>query len=147
MPGGLCPVMLKTLLPQLVMIIEDDPDFRQLCGVALESSGIDHLDFASTDDALKVIDNEEGIDLILLDMKLPGMESGEFVRLLRERGLGVPVVVVSGVGDVSEMVRVLDLGADDYLVKPISFRELMLRIRSVMRRVEGVKEGSVHPSF
>ena len=125
--------------PVRVMVVDDDPAFRRLCGVALETEGIEHVAVGSSVEALKALDGEQAgvFDLILLDMELPGMKGWELLKVLRDRGRQVPVVLVSVLDGVEEKVRALDLGADDYIVKPCSFEELLLRLHAVLRRIRG----------
>jgi two-component system OmpR family response regulator len=76
-------------------------------------------------------------DLLILDLGLPKMNGFEALRRLRERGSRVPVLVLTAVDGVRERVRALDLGADDYLVKPYAFEELEARVRALIRRSHG----------
>ncbi|MBI3693346.1 MAG: response regulator transcription factor [Acidobacteria bacterium] len=93
-------------------------------------------------------DGEEGCylaestdyDLIILDIMLPKMDGFQLLRRLRARKPGLPVLVLTARGTVEDRVRGLDLGADDYLVKPFALAELTARVRALMRR--GVREGS-----
>src|SRR5262249_30280029 len=73
-------------------------------------------------------------DAVLLDQELPGMKGSELLALLRQRGILTPVLVISVREGVAEKVRALDLGADDYVVKPFQFDELVARLRAVLRR-------------
>ena len=125
--------------PVRVMVVDDDPAFRRLCGVALETEGIEHVAVGSSFEALKALDDDQAgfFDLILLDMVLPGMTGWELLKVLRDGGRQVPVVLVSVLDGVEEKVRALDLGADDYIVKPCSFDELLLRLHAVLRRIRG----------
>jgi two-component system copper resistance phosphate regulon response regulator CusR len=132
-------MMSASILPTRVMLVDDDPAFRRLCGMALESEGIEHIAVATSQEALAALDGSDGnsFDLILLDMELPGMKGWELLKLLRDRGRQVPVVLVSVLDNVQEKVRALDLGADDYIVKPCVFDELLLRLQAVLRRIRG----------
>lgn len=73
-------------------------------------------------------------DLIVLDLMLPGMDGWEVLRWLRGAGLQTPVLILTARDDVSERVRGLEIGADDYLVKPFAFSELLARVRTILRR-------------
>lgn len=76
----------------------------------------------------------EAPDLILLDVMMPGVSGWEVCRQLRQRGLDVPIIMLTARGDEADRVRGLELGADDYLPKPFGLRELLARIRAVLRR-------------
>ena len=146
--GVLKSVSLPDSPPVRVMVVDDDPAFRRLCGVALETEGIEHVAVGSSVEALKALDGEQAgsFDLILLDMELPGMKGWELLKVLRDRGRQVPVVLVSVLDGVEEKVRALDLGADDYIVKPCSFDELLLRLHAVLRRIRsraGIQVGNL----
>ena len=119
-----------------ILLIDDDPDFRDFAKVALEESGIE---FESADDAeagLSRLGEGTGgeFDLILLDVEMPGRSGWDLVTDLRERGNEIPVIFVTGRESVDEKVKGLKLGADDYVVKPIEFEELIARIEAVVRR-------------
>ena len=81
-----------------------------------------------------------GDDLVLLDLGLPDLDGKDVCRRLRERS-GVPIIVVTARGDEVDRVVLLELGADDYVVKPFGFRELVARIRAVLRRTSGLQDG------
>ena len=120
-----------------LLLVDDDPAFRRLSAMALEEAGIEHVAVGSAKDALQALEEarDAPFDLILLDMELPGMKGWELLKLLRDKGRDIPVVLVTVLEDVSDKVRALDLGADDYVVKPFSPRELMARVRALFRRV------------
>lgn len=107
--------------------------------MALQEAGVEHESVGSAADALKLLENGEGarFDLVLLDQELPGMRGEELLQLLRRQGQEIPVVLVTVHDAVSAKVRALQLGADDYLVKPFQFQELVARLRAVLRRCRG----------
>jgi DNA-binding response OmpR family regulator len=122
--------------PTKVLVVDDDPAYRRLCSLMLGEAGIPHVAVGSSSEALRALETEQGapFDLILLDMELPGMKGWELLKFLRERGRDIPVVLVSVLEDVQDKVRALDLGADDYMVKPLAFDEFISRLQAVMRR-------------
>src|SRR5262245_40852556 len=133
-PNGLSEPLVRTLL------VDDDPAFRRLASMALEEAGVEHESVGSAVDALRLLESGgEGsrFDLMLLDQELPGMRGEELLQLLRRNGKDIPVVLVTVHDAVSEKVRALQLGADDYLVKPFQFQELVARLRAVLRRCRG----------
>ena len=104
--------------------------------MALQEAGIEHEAVATAHEAMRVLarGNHKTFDLVLLDQELPGMKGSEFLAWLRRSGILTPVVLVSVREGVSEKIRALDLGADDYVVKPFEFEELVARLRAVLRR-------------
>jgi DNA-binding response OmpR family regulator len=126
-----------------VLLVDDDPAFRRLCSMALEEAGIEQVAVGSSKEALSTLERAQPpFDLLLLDMELPGMKGWELLKLLRDKGRDIPVVLVTVLESVAEKVRALDLGADDYVVKPFAFDELLSRLQAVLRRARN--RGSVH---
>lgn len=80
------------------------------------------------------LQDDEAIDLAILDVMLPGMDGFEILRRLREQGHSLPVLLLTARDSVADRVHGLELGADDYLVKPFSFAELLARVRTILRR-------------
>lgn len=120
-----------------VLLVDDDPAFRRLCGLALQRDRIECVAVDCAADALRALDvgSDPRFDVILLDMEMPGMKGWELVKLLRDRGLEIPVVLVSVREGLEDKVMGLDLGADDYVVKPCAFDELVTRLHAVLRRI------------
>ena len=120
---------------ELIVVIEDDPEISQLIELYLRRDGFDVLAVDTGERGLEVIDNR-GPCLVVLDIGLAGAMDGlQVCRRLRETS-AIPVVVVTARDDEVDRVVGLELGADDYVVKPFSPRELVARIRAVLRRVE-----------
>ncbi|MCX4903023.1 response regulator transcription factor [Streptomyces sp. NBC_00878] len=113
-------------------LIEDDPDFALMCRTYLEREGFT-VTWAMDARAGKAVMYDGGIDLVVLDLGLPDGSGLELLRALRSTSR-LPVIVVSGRGDETDRVAGLEIGADDYLVKPFSQRELVARIGAVLRR-------------
>jgi DNA-binding response OmpR family regulator len=112
-----------------LLVIEDDPGIAEPLSAGLRREGFD-IELAGTGAAAL----EAGeCDLVLLDLGLPDMDGRDVCRLLRQRSK-VPIIVVTARGDEIDRVILLELGADDYVVKPFGFRELVARIRAVLRR-------------
>ena len=118
---------------QTILVIDDDESLRDTIGVLLEQEGFK---------AILVGDGKTGFEhalklkpeLILVDLRLPGMNGTEVCKQIRASGLRTPMIVLSAIGDEVDKVLLLELGADDYLVKPFGTRELLARIRAVLRR-------------
>ena len=112
-----------------LLVVEDDPAIAGPLCTGLRREHFE-VELARTGaDALAVGE----ADLVLLDLGLPDMDGGDVCRKLRERS-EVPIIVVTARGDELDRVILLELGADDYVVKPFGFRELVARIRAVLRR-------------
>ena len=122
-------------MAQRVLIVEDEPDIRALLVFHLEREGYHVTQCRNGAEALRVARSGPP-DLILLDLMLPEMDGLEVCRRLRQDPAtqAVPVVMLTARGDEVDRVLGLELGADDYVVKPFSPRELVARIRAVLRR-------------
>lgn len=117
-----------------ILVVEDEPHMLDLIRVTLESSGMIVSGAMSGEEALEKI-REEMPDLVVLDLNLPGISGLEVLSELRQTST-VPVVMVTVQNDDQDRVMGLELGADDYLGKPFNHRELVSRIRAVLRRTE-----------
>ena len=117
-----------------VLLVDDDPAYRRLAALALEENSIELVAVRTAGEAQRALREFGPFDLILLDQELPGTKGCEFLAQLRAHGLRTPVVLVSVREDVREKIRALELGADDYVVKPCEFNELVARMRAVLRR-------------
>jgi DNA-binding response OmpR family regulator len=116
-----------------VLVIEDDPKVGGALRSGLSGEGFE-VAVARTGEDGYFRATTEPFDAILLDLGLPGRSGLEVLAGLRGRGLGVPVLVVTARDAVEDRVRGLDQGADDYLVKPFAFAELVARLRALLRR-------------
>jgi two-component system, OmpR family, phosphate regulon response regulator PhoB len=125
---------------QTVLIIEDEKDLAELIAFHLEQEGFRSLLAADGVTGLQEAKNSHP-DLILLDLMLPGMMGTELCRVLKgsEQTAGIPIIMLTAKGEEIDRVVGFEMGADDYVVKPFSNRELMLRVRAVLRR-SGEKE-------
>lgn len=119
-----------------VLIVDDDPAFRRLSSLALEQYGIAYQAVGTADEARKALSGPEGggFDVLLLDVELPGTKGWELLSSLRAGGNDIPVIFVTVREAVEDRVQGLRLGADDYIVKPFQFEELVARLHSVTRR-------------
>ena len=117
----------------LVLVVDDDQDLAEMLGIVLTGAGID-VDLVSRgDEALEVFRNNPP-DLVLLDVMLPGLDGIEVCKQIRAESM-VPIVMLSAKGDTHDVVRGLEAGADDYMVKPFRHQtELVARIRTRLRR-------------
>jgi two-component system, OmpR family, phosphate regulon response regulator PhoB len=122
--------------PPSLLVVDDDSRVRTVVSWQLESEGYLVREAADGNAAWQGI-VEHRPDLVVLDLSLPGLGGLDLLRRLRENGDTTPVVVLSGRSGEGERILGLDLGADDYLVKPFSPGELAARVRSVLRRTSG----------
>jgi two-component system alkaline phosphatase synthesis response regulator PhoP len=116
-----------------ILVVEDDLAILSGLSVNLRYEGYEVLQAQDGRTGLKKALDEQP-DLVVLDVMLPEMNGYELVRELRRRGCDVPVVIVSAKGGETDKTTGLDLGADDYIVKPFALQELLSRIKAVMRR-------------
>jgi len=117
----------------LVMVVDDDQDLAEMLGIVLTGAGID-VDLVSRGDEVMEIFRNNPPDIVLLDVMLPGIDGIEVCKLIRAESM-VPIVMLSAKGDSHDIVRGLEAGADDYIVKPFRHAsELVARIRTRLRR-------------
>jgi two-component system phosphate regulon response regulator PhoB len=118
-----------------ILVVEDEPAIQDLIQINLEMGGYRVLVTPSAEDALKIVQHELP-DLALLDWMLPGMSGVELTRKLRgdSRTKSLPVILLTARGEEEDKLRGLETGADDYMVKPFSLKELEARIKAVLRR-------------
>ncbi|MCU1449090.1 MAG: response regulator with CheY-like receiver domain and winged-helix DNA-binding domain [Acidimicrobiales bacterium] len=121
--------------PVRLLVVEDDDEIAEPMVRGLERAGFDVTRVATGADALAM----ESVDLILLDLGLPDIDGLDVCRRIRERS-GIPILVVTARDEETDRVVGLELGADDYIVKPFGIRELVARIRAVWRRTSSPPE-------
>ena len=114
-----------------ILIVEDDQTISKLIAASLSISGYESVPCFDGNEAVHMVRNEE-FDLILLDIKLPGLDGFQVMEKIRETG--TPVIFLTAMGDVSDRVKGLKSGAEDYIVKPFEPLELLARIEIVLRR-------------
>ncbi len=120
--------------PAEVLVVEDETQVRELISEALRRDGFEVRVAADGSTAAKELAAQLP-DLVLLDLGLPGIDGFEILQRLRSAGADVPVIVLTARGRDADRVQGLELGADDYVVKPVSTREIVARVRAVLRRV------------
>src|SRR4051794_14669564 len=119
-----------------VMIADDDAVVRDVVRRYLERDGLEVAIAHDGTEALRLL-GAEPIDVAVLDVMMPGCNGLTLCRILRERsGYALPVIMLTALGEEADRIAGLESGADDYLTKPFSPRELALRVRSVLRRAE-----------
>jgi DNA-binding response OmpR family regulator len=116
-----------------VLIVEDDDVIAQGMARHLATAGFDAVSVANGETGLARLRYERP-DVCVLDLMLPGMDGWRVIEQARNEGIGTPIVVVSARGTEHDRINALELGADDYLVKPFSMKELVARVRAAARR-------------
>ncbi len=116
-----------------ILYVEDDPEAQAFVSRALRESGF-VVDTAGDGPAGFELASAGAYDVLILDVKLPGMSGFELLRRLRRSNVNVPVLFLTAQGEVADRIEGLELGADDYLAKPFALAELLARLRAVARR-------------
>jgi two-component system phosphate regulon response regulator PhoB len=127
-----------------ILIIEDEAAIREMLGYTLMKEGFEFEEAADVEEARPLIAKGKP-DLILLDWMLPGMNGVDYARRVRNdpETRDIPIIMLTARGEESDKIRGLDTGADDYVTKPFSTKELLARIRAVMRRTSQEAAGGV----
>ena len=127
-----------------ILIVEDEPAIRQLLGFTLAGDGYSFLEAGDVDEAHGAMSTLTP-DLILLDWMLPGISGVDFARRLKRdpKTSNIPIIMLTAKGEENDKVKGLDTGADDFITKPFSTRELLARVRAVMRRTQQVSDQDV----
>jgi DNA-binding response OmpR family regulator len=123
-----------------VLVVDDDATVSDVVRRYLERAGY-VVQLADDGHSALAAFREQRPDLVVLDLMLPGVDGLEVCRRMRAESRDLPVVMLTALGDESDRVLGLELGADDYVTKPFSPRELVLRVQSVLRRVGGTAHG------
>ena len=125
-----------------ILIVEDEPKTGEYLRQGLHEAGF-VVDLAQTGvDGLHLAEQGE-YELVILDVMLPGLNGWEVLKNMRQRGLEMPAMFLTARDQVEDRVKGLELGADDYLVKPFSFAELLARVRTILRRGRNGSETTV----
>ena len=119
-----------------ILLVEDDPALSRGIIALLKAAG-NSADLAKDGEAALYLAESEPCSLIILDIGLPGISGFEVIKRLRSRGCKTPILVLTARDQVADRVRGLDLGADDYLMKPFNAGELGARVRALLRRDHG----------
>jgi DNA-binding response OmpR family regulator len=128
-----------------ILIVDDDDKMRLLLHDVLSDKGYETLEAIDGVEAIQVIQSEKP-DLVILDIMMPRMSGFEVLRQLRHWS-NLPVLVLSARGNLEDKTECLDLGADDYMTKPIEMKELLARVRAVLRRTAAERPLSGRSQF
>ena len=118
-----------------ILIVDDEPAIRQMLAFTLAGEGHCCIEAGNAEQARRAV-ADVSLDLILLDWMLPGISGVDFARRIKRdpQTSAIPIIMLSAKGEEADKIRALDTGADDYITKPFSTRELLARIRAVIRR-------------
>jgi two-component system response regulator MtrA len=125
-----------------IMVVDDDQDLAEMLGIVLNGVGME-VDLVSRGDEAIEIFRISQPDLVLLDIMLPGTDGIEVCKEIRKQSTRVPIVMLTAKSDTHDIVKGLEAGADDYMVKPFKPSELVARIRTRLRRVGGDIKGNL----
>lgn len=128
------------MVKKKILVIDDEADIRELLTYNLEQEGYSVRSVSNGEEALKTFENES-VDLILLDLMLPGIPGIEICkRLKRDAKLeAIPIIMISAKSTETDVIVGLEIGADDYITKPFSPKEVVARVRAILRRTEEKK--------
>ena len=124
-----------------ILVVEDEEAIREMLMIVLQQSGFEVMAAADAKEAQRVLEQNK-TDLILLDWMLPGISGVEWARRLKKESLyrDVPIILLTARGEEEDKVRGLEIGADDYMTKPFSPKELVARIKAVLRRTGKIND-------
>jgi two-component system, OmpR family, phosphate regulon response regulator PhoB len=127
-----------------ILIVDDEAGIRQMLGLTLAGDGYNFREAANAEEATNEVKIEMP-QLILLDWMLPGISGVDFARKLKQdpKTQDIPIIMLTAKGEESDKIRGLDVGADDYITKPFSTRELLARVRAVIRRASSAGDDAV----
>ena len=122
-----------------ILVVEDDADLRGLFCRTLEKNDFIALPAENADRALEILDSEY-VDLMISDVMMAGMDGFELTRELREAGYDMPVLIITAKGDITDKQAGFGSGADDYMVKPVDLKEMIMRVTALLRRAKSASE-------
>ena len=136
------------LPPQKILVVEDEPDIRKLVQYNLTQERFNVLEAEDGEQALKLLQREKP-NLIILDLMLPGLSGMELCKLLKQRSetAKLPILMLTAKAGEADRIVGLEMGADDYLAKPFSPREMVARVRAILRRSEAKPATEAMPAY
>ncbi len=129
-------------MKQKILVVDDEPELRQVLRTTLEKENYAVAEAGNADEMRRIFSDQE-FDLVILDLMLPGEDGLSLTRYLKERS-DVGVIILTGKGESVDLIIGLEMGADDYVSKPYNRRELLARIKSVLRR--SIRQGDISTS-
>jgi two-component system alkaline phosphatase synthesis response regulator PhoP len=133
---------------QKILVVEDEPDIRKLVQYNLTQERFSVLEAEDGEQALKLLQREKP-NLVILDLMLPGLSGMELCKLLRQRSetAKLPILMLTAKAGEADRIVGLEMGADDYLAKPFSPREMVARVRAILRRSEATATTEAAPAY
>ena len=133
---------------QKILVVEDEPDIRKLVQYNLTQERFNVLEAEDGEQALKLLQREKP-NLVILDLMLPGLSGMELCKLLRQRSetAKLPILMLTAKAGEADRIVGLEMGADDYLAKPFSPREMVARVRAILRRSEAKPATEAAPAY
>ena len=119
---------------KLILIVEDEEDILELLEYTLQKNGYETIGFLNINEKLEKVLDEENIDLILMDRNLPGIEGTTFINQIREKGHNLPVIYLTAKDKDEDILEGFESYADDYITKPFNIKELLARVKAVIKR-------------
>ena len=119
---------------KLILIVEDEEDILELLEYTLQKEGFETIGFLNIDKTLKKVLDEEDISLILMDRNLPGSEGSTFINQIKNEGYNNPVIYVTAKDKDEDILEGFEAHADDYITKPFNLKELIARVKAVIKR-------------
>ena len=119
-----------------LLIVEDEVDILELLEYTLQKEGFETIGFLNISKKVYEVLDEEEIDLILMDRNLPGIEGTSFINDIKTKGYTIPVIYVSAKDKDEDILEGFDKHADDYITKPFNLKELIARIKAVIKRTK-----------
>lgn len=119
---------------KLILIVEDEEDILELLEYTLQKEGYETIGFLCVNEKLEKVLEEETIDLILMDRNLPGIDGTSFIDKIKDKGHNFPVIYVTAKDKDEDILEGFDSHADDYITKPFNIKEMLARIKSVIKR-------------
>ena len=120
-------------------IVEDEEDLLDLLEFNLNKEGFDAVGFLNTKRVEQFIEEEEPV-LLIMDRNLPDIEGSEFVKKLRNRGINIPVIYLSAKNSDENIIEGFESGGDDYITKPFNMKELIARVKAILKRTNSINE-------
>ncbi len=119
---------------KLILIVEDEEDILELLEYTLQKEGYETIGFLNVNQKLEKVFDEENIDLILMDRNLPGIDGTTFIKKVKEKGYNSPVIYLTAKDKDEDILEGFDSHADDYITKPFNIKEMLARIKAVIKR-------------
>jgi DNA-binding response OmpR family regulator len=126
-----------------ILLVEDDTDLNEMIRTVLDNNGFDVFAVGNGEAALDALDQQH-IDLIITDVMMPGMDGFSLLSEIRQANILTPVLIITVKGSYEDKKRGFSIGVDDYMVKPIDIKELVLRVTALLRRAKIAYERQLH---